>query len=61
MTKQKRKLIATFKGQEAQALYNDRAELSGKYLDGVYELYMSLERDKNDKVLFRNIWNNTCW
>ena len=29
MTKQKRKLIATFKGQDAEALHNDNAEISG--------------------------------
>jgi hypothetical protein len=43
MTKQKRKLIATFTGREAQALCNARAEISGTYNKGVYELYMTME------------------
>ena len=43
MTKQKRKLIATFTGAEAEALANDRAELSSKYRKGVYDLYMTME------------------
>ncbi|MGA7141420.1 MAG: hypothetical protein WBP88_10865 [Nitrososphaeraceae archaeon] len=43
MTKQKRKLIATFTGREAQALSDDRAEITGTYNKGVYELYMTME------------------
>ena len=43
MTKQKRKLIATFTGREAQALCNDRAEITGTYNNDVYELYMTME------------------
>ena len=45
MTKQKRKLIATFKGPIAEALHNDTAELSGTYRKskGVYELYMTID------------------
>ncbi len=45
MTKQKRKLIATFTGREAKALHNDRAEITGTYHEskGVYELYMTVE------------------
>ncbi len=44
MNKQKRKLIATFKGPEAQALHNDKPEISGVYRKGVYELYMAVEK-----------------
>ncbi|MGA7976057.1 MAG: hypothetical protein WB975_02385 [Nitrososphaeraceae archaeon] len=47
MTKQKRKLIATFKGLEAEAFENDRVELTGKYRKGVYELYMTIEKQEN--------------
>ena len=43
MTKQKRKLIATFKGPIAEAFEDDRVELTGKYHKGVYELYMMVE------------------
>ena len=43
MTKPKKKLIATFKGKEAQAFENDRVEITGKYRKGVYELYMTIE------------------
>lgn len=43
MTKQKRKLIATFTGAEAQALSNEGAEISGTYRKGVYTLYMTME------------------
>ena len=43
MTKQNRKLIATFKGPIAEALHNDTAELTGTYRNGVYELYMTFE------------------
>jgi hypothetical protein len=45
MTKQKRKLIATFKGKEAQAFEDDRVELNGKYhkSKGTYELYVTIE------------------
>jgi hypothetical protein len=43
MTKQKRKLIATFKGPEAQAFEDDRVELTGKYRKGCYELYMTID------------------
>jgi hypothetical protein len=43
MTKSKRKLIATFKGPEAEAFENDRIELTGKYRKGDYELYMMVE------------------
>jgi hypothetical protein len=45
MSKQKRRLIATFIGREAEALHNDRAEISGSYVKskGVYELYMTIE------------------
>lgn len=44
MTKQKRKLIATFKGQDAEALHND--EISGTYRKGVYELYLTMDKEK---------------
>ena len=46
MTTQKRKLIATFNGREAQALHNDEAEITGTYRKskGVYELYMTMEK-----------------
>ena len=47
MTKQKRKLIATFKGKEAQAFENDRVELTGKSRKGVYELYTTIEKQEN--------------
>ena len=43
MTKQKRKLIATFKGKETVALHNDRAEITATYSKGVYELYVTME------------------
>ena len=45
MTKQKKKLIATFTGREAQALRNDRAEITGTYREskGLYELYLEME------------------
>jgi hypothetical protein len=45
MTKQKRKLIATFKGPIAEALHNDETEITGSYVKskGVYELYMTIE------------------
>jgi hypothetical protein len=45
MTKQKRKLIAAFKGPRAEALHNDSAEITGTYREskGVYELYMTVE------------------
>ena len=43
MTKQKRELIATFKGYVAEAFENDRVEITGKYRKGVYELYMTIE------------------
>ena len=46
MTKQKRKLIATFTGREAQALHNDNAEISGTYRKGVYELYLTMDKEK---------------
>ena len=45
MTKQKRKLIATFKGPITKAFENDRVELTGKYRKGVYELYMMVEAE----------------
>ena len=40
MTKQKRKLIATFKGAEAQAFEDDRVEIAGK---AIYDLWMKVE------------------
>ncbi|MGC2428999.1 MAG: hypothetical protein WA421_18340 [Nitrososphaeraceae archaeon] len=48
MTKQKRKLIATFTGREARALCNDRAEISGTYHEskGVYDLYLEMEQTR---------------
>jgi hypothetical protein len=49
MTKQKRKLIATFKGAEGQAFEDDRVELTGKYRKGVYELYMAIE-ESNESI-----------
>jgi hypothetical protein len=50
MTKQKRKLIATFKGSEAQAFENDRVELTRKYRKGVYELYMTVEKEFRNRL-----------
>jgi hypothetical protein len=52
MNKQKRKLIATFKGKEAQALHNDRAEITGTYREskGVYELYMTMEKEFRNRL-----------
>ena len=44
MTKPKKKLIATFKGPVAEAFENDRVEITGKYREGVYELYMTMEK-----------------
>ena len=44
MTKQKRKLIATFRDKEAEDLHNDTAEISGTYRKGVYEFYMTMEK-----------------
>lgn len=41
--KPKRKLIAKFKGPTAQAFACDRVELTGKYRDGVYEIYYTIE------------------
>jgi hypothetical protein len=51
MTKQKRKLIATFKGPEAEALHKDMAEITGSYRKskGVYELYMTMEKNPDDR------------
>jgi hypothetical protein len=51
MTKQKRKLIATFKGPIAEALHNDTAELTGTYSEskGIYELYMTMEKNTDDR------------
>lgn len=46
MTKQKRKLIATFKGQDAEALHNDNAEISGTYRKGVYQLFLTMDKEK---------------
>jgi hypothetical protein len=43
MNKQKRKLIATFKGPVAEAFENDRVEITEKYRNGVYKLYMTIE------------------
>ena len=42
--KNQKKLIATFKGREAQAFEDDRVEITGKYRErkGVYELYMTI-------------------
>jgi hypothetical protein len=45
MTKQKRRLIATFKGPEAEAFANDRVELTAKSHKGIYELYMDIEEE----------------
>ena len=45
MTKTKKKLIATFKGKEAEAFENDRVEITGKFRKGVYELYMTIESE----------------
>jgi hypothetical protein len=39
----KKKLIATFKGPEAEAFENDRVEFTEKYRKGVYELYMMVD------------------
>jgi hypothetical protein len=47
MTKQKRKLIATFTGKEAEAFENDRVELTGKSHKGCYEVYMTIEKQEN--------------
>ena len=44
MTKQKRKLIATFKGPVAEAFENDRVEITGKSRKGIYELYMRIDK-----------------
>jgi hypothetical protein len=46
--KPKKKLIATFKGPEAEALHNDKAEITGTYRESkrVYELYMTMEKVK---------------
>ena len=41
--KPKKKLIATFKGPIAQAFACDRVEITGKYRDGTYELYMAIQ------------------
>ena len=46
MTKQKRKLIATFTGKEAEAFENDRVELTGKSHKGCYEVYMTIEKQE---------------
>ena len=46
MTKQKRKLIATFKGREAEASTQRQAEISGTYRKGVYELYLTMDKEK---------------
>jgi hypothetical protein len=43
MTKPKKKLVASFKGPIFQAFATDRVELTGKYRDGCYELYMAVE------------------
>ena len=50
MTKSKKKLIATFKGAEAQAFENDRVELTGKYRKGLYELYMTIEESNESRA-----------
>ena len=44
MKSRKREIkIATITGAEAEALRNDRAELSGKYRKGCYELYLTIK------------------
>jgi hypothetical protein len=45
MTKQKRKLIATFTGAEARALCNDMVDLTSTTRKGVFELYMEQTLD----------------
>jgi hypothetical protein len=44
-SKPKKKLVASFKGPEAQAFEDDRVELTGKYhkSKGTYELYMTIQ------------------
>jgi hypothetical protein len=50
MNKQKRKLIAIFKGPVAEAFENDRVELTGKYRKGVYELYMTVKKEFRNRL-----------
>jgi hypothetical protein len=50
MTKQKRKLIATFTGREAEDLHNDGAEITGTYRKGVYGLYMTVEKEVRNRL-----------
>jgi hypothetical protein len=50
MNKPKKKLIATFKGPEAEAFENDIVELTGKYRKGVYELNMTVEKEFRNRL-----------
>jgi hypothetical protein len=45
MSKQKKKLIATFGGKEAESLHNDESEITGTYRKskGTYELYLTID------------------